>query len=53
MKVFLSDIEGFNWDFTFVIYRTFGASLKCPKWVKKDCLKQCSKRLQVKKEKQN
>jgi hypothetical protein len=53
MKVFLSDIEGFNWDFTFVIYRAFGASLKCPKWVKKDYLQQCSKELQVKKEKQN
>jgi len=53
MKAFLSDIEGFSWDFTFVIYRTFGASLKCPKWIKKDYLQQCSKELQVKKEKQN
>jgi hypothetical protein len=29
MKVFLSDIEGFGEDFTFVIYKAFGRGLKC------------------------
>jgi hypothetical protein len=53
MKVFLSHIEGFSGDFTFAIYRAFGASLKCPKWVKKYYLQQCSKELQVRKKKQN
>jgi len=53
MKFFLSDIEGLNGDFTFVIFKAFGASVKCPKWVKKNHLQQCSKELQVRKEKQN
>jgi hypothetical protein len=52
MKKKLSDVEGFSWDFTFMIYKTFDASLKCPKWVKKNYLQQCSKELQVKKKKQ-
>jgi len=49
MKVFSSDIEGFSGDFIFVIYKVFGASLKCPKWVNKYYLQQCSKEVQVRK----
>jgi len=53
MKVFLNDIEGFGGDFTFVIYKAFGKGLKYPKWAKKDYLQQCSKTLQVRRNKQN
>jgi hypothetical protein len=53
MKVFWSDIEGFGEDLIFVIYKGFGRGLKCSKWAKKDYLQQCSKALQVRRERQN
>jgi hypothetical protein len=38
----------FIWD-----RKNFGRGLKHPKWAKKDYLQQCSKALQVRREKQN
>jgi hypothetical protein len=43
----------FWWGFSFVIYKTFGSGLKHPKWAKKYYLQQCSKTLQVRRDKQN
>jgi hypothetical protein len=46
-------LKVFGGDFTFVIYKAFGRGLKCSKWAKKDYLQQCSKALQVRRERQN
>jgi hypothetical protein len=49
----LNDIEGFDGDFTFVIYKAFDKCLQCPKWANKDLLQQCSKALQVRRDNHN